>query len=1158
MEGEEEEQDEGTDAEADDDDATGAGVGARGSRTGGTGRRRGGAPTRGGAGAGAGRGGGAHARGDGDEQLSNGDEDDAEESGESGGEMLFGGIIYVKRLDYYTPSIQLMFCYGWLCPRLLEPGVSFAKAYNTPGYEGMMGSTNANNVTRNCWLNSGRADWVRPHLMTFIRDAHAAAAVPGGPPLPPAVVGKALIELVRGSVRITAVPFLGSDDIEDYSFYNTNTGKVVESTEELLDQLRAALATRASTASSTSQVDAASPPDEHTGVEGGTGLVGNHENNNTTADPRMNFKVIGEIGRTTIVKTRKTLTLGMIDEALSRTNVIKAEGSDPEYYAPVIQRLKSELVVAKAGGGKSVNLDAPALDAAWLHDGIKKMNRYYKDEKNQLQDYGGYLYDKFSAAVQAKDLVTMALCLRQVEVAEGKSGNNPFVCSPWYRQYEVDLSQDPSYTPSIHDAAPIEIDEGPRVYELQSDDDEDDGGGDDGTGTGGAGRATANVKAESDMEIEECGEVGEERAVGDKSKAPAMEMDRDGRDDNMVSKRQKKASGSAGDCNDGLRAVAGNSFAGASATMVLGGDASNGEAAAAAAASAVTGGSGGRKTTGEGDYVDMEEEKEEGGEDDGSLAIGTKIRKFFPECNSWHNGVIEAVPAPGDKSDYFHARYDDGDDEDLDESEAKEHAHCWKYWSGIQSNGDHDTATDPQRPLFSDARCSERLYTDTVKLLFCYGMTSDQVRAKETPHEVSKVDGFDGIVPPGATRNDKEALKKYWQRNKQRITAALEFIRGAHAAAALPGGNLLPQVAVGKALVELVNGDGHDGGENITASPFLGSNELSEYSFFKTNSGEPVGKTHELLGRLRATLAARAPAPRISVMGANGTSQMLRRPLWSRCGPHYTPDMKTLLCYMWLNDRTRGETYAAAARLPGYGGAWRADKENTINHYYCDRGRHGDNAHRVEIIAYLRGVHAAAAVPGGPPLPPAAVGKIPADLVQNGANIIAVPDLGSARAEDYSFFETNTGEPVEQTQALIALLRAALAPRASAVGLGGGGIFDGANSGATPPATMPSSSAPPAQDILGVLAISVLPPSAQHGTVRDALRNNPSAVAFAAASEEMAQQQAATAAALPSGEAMSGGSGAWSGMGSGGLIGRSEDDLLECWPIYRRRYWTGR
>ena len=682
------------DYDDDDDAAPGAGAvtaGARGNRAGGTGRQRGGAPTRGGAGAGgAGRGGGAHARGDGDEQLSNGDEDDAEESG---GEMLFGGIIYVKRLDYYTPSIQLMFCYGWLCPRLLEPGVSFAKAYNTPGYEGMMGSTNANNVTRNCWLNSGRADWVRPHLMTFIRDAHAAAAVPGGPPLPPAVVGKALIELVRGSVRITAVPFLGSDDIEDYSFYNTNTGKVVESTEELLDQLRAALATRASTASSTSQVDAASPPDEHTGVEGGTGLVGNHENNNTTADPRMNFKAIGEIGRTTIVKTRKALTPDMIEEALSGRNIIKAEGSDPEYYAPVIQRLKSELVVTMAGGKTSVNVDAPALDAAWLHDGIKKMNRYYKDEKNQLQDYGGYLYDRFSAAVQAKDLVTMALCLRQVEVAEGNSGDNPFVCTPWYRQYEVDLWKDPTYRPAVRDTKPVEIEDSPKVYEVQSDDDEDDDGDDDGTGavgTGGAGLAAVGVKAESDVEMEEAGEVGEERAVGAKSKAPEMEVDRDGRGDNMVLKRRKKTNGSAGDCNDGLRAVAGNSFAGAGAAMALGGDASNGEAAAAAA-SAVTGGTGGRKTTGEGGYDDMEEEKEEGGEDDGSLAIGTKIRKCFPECNSWHNGVIEAVPAPGHKSDYFHARYDDGDDEDLDESEAKEHAQCWKYWNATQSNGDHDT-----------------------------------------------------------------------------------------------------------------------------------------------------------------------------------------------------------------------------------------------------------------------------------------------------------------------------------------------------------------------------------------------------------------------------------------------------------------------------------
>ena len=163
-------------------------------------------------------------------------------------------------------------------------------------------------------------------------------------------------------------------------------------------------------------------------------------------------------------------------------------------------------------------------------------------------------------------------------------------------------------------------------------------------------------------------------------------------------------------------------------------------------------------------------------------------------------------------------------------------------------------------------------------------------------------------------------------------------------------------------------------------------------------------------------------------------------------------------------------------------------------------------------------------------------------LIDLADGITAVPSLSSDAISAYAFVKRTTGELVESTADRRRQVEGALASHAPFAE--NGGSANGANSGATPPATMPSSSAPPAQDILGVLAISVLPPSAQHGTVRDALRNNPSAVAFAAASEEMAQQQAATAAALPSGEAMSGGSGAWSGMGSGGLIGRSEDDLL--------------
>ena len=233
--GEEEEQDEEDDEGAgvndddySDDDGASAGAGAgrvaRGNRAGGTGRRRGGAPTRGGAGAGgAGRGGGAHARGDGDEQLSNGDEDDAEESS---GEMLFGGIIRVKRLDHYTPTIRLLLCYGWLCPRLLDLE-QFQYVWKTPGYEGLRAShhltevdnTAARDVVKKCWKDAekGRKVEVRPRLFAHIRGAHAAAAVPGGPPLPPAVVGKALIDLVCAGDSVTAVPFLGSDNIEDYS-----------------------------------------------------------------------------------------------------------------------------------------------------------------------------------------------------------------------------------------------------------------------------------------------------------------------------------------------------------------------------------------------------------------------------------------------------------------------------------------------------------------------------------------------------------------------------------------------------------------------------------------------------------------------------------------------------------------------------------------------------------------------------------------------------------------------------------------------------------------------------------------------------------------------------------------------------------------------------
>ena len=128
----------------------------------------------------------------------------------------------------------------------------------------------------------------------------------------------------------------------------------------------------------------------------------------------------------------------------------------------------------------------------------------------------------------------------------------------------------------------------------------------------------------------------------------------------------------------------------------------------------------------------------------------------------------------------------------------------------------------------------------------------------------------------------------------------------------------------------------------------------------------------------------------------------------------------------------------------------------------------------------------------------------------------------------------------------------ALATRASLPSCASANSIVGTNSGSTPLAAVPS--AVPIQDVLGVLAISVLPPSARHGTVRDALRNNPSAIAFAAASEEMAQQQATAAAAtLPSGEAGGSGSGALgsstavsaaSMVGSGGLIFLPREDLL--------------
>ena len=215
-------------------------------------------------------------------------------------------------------------------------------------------------------------------------------------------------------------------------------------------------------------------------------------------------------------------------------------------------------------------------------------------------------------------------------------------------------------------------------------------------------------------------------------------------------------------------------------------------------------------------------------------------------------------------------------------------------------------------------------------------------------------------------------------------------------------------------------------------------------------------------------------------------------------------------------------------------------KNRTQTYYYNHRDTNGG---RFKALNCIRAAEANADAANGQVLHEVFEGKRLVDLADN---ITAVPSLSTDDISAYAFVNRTTGELVESTADRRRQVEEALAARAP-FAENGGSIFDGANSGAAAPAAMPAPSAVPIEDVLGVLAISFLPPSTQHGSVRDALRNNPSAVAFAAMSEEMAQQQAATAAAaatLPSGGAVGSGSGAWSGMGSGGLIERSEDDLL--------------
>ena len=251
-------------------------------------------------------------------------------------------------------------------------------------------------------------------------------------------------------------------------------------------------------------------------------------------------------------------------------------------------------------------------------------------------------------------------------------------------------------------------------------------------------------------------------------------------------------------------------------------------------------------------------------------------------------------------------------------------------------------------------------------------------------------------------------------------------------------------------------------------------------------------------------------------------------------------------CFALLDPRTRDLDFEKASQKPGYALMYPSDKpkreRNNQNKQWLRQK--GNTVASQSSLKCIREAEANADAASGQVLNKVFEGKRLVDLADD---ITAVPSLSSDAISAYAFIKRYTGELVESTADRRRQVEEALATRAP-FAENGGSIVDGANSGATAQAAMPSAvtSTPPAQDILEMLSVLVLPRSTQHGSVRDALRNNPSAVVFAAMSEEMAQRQtaAATAATLPSGETEGSGSGAWSGMTSGGLIVRSEDDLL--------------
>ena len=203
----------------------------------------------------------------------------------------------------------------------------------------------------------------------------------------------------------------------------------------------------------------------------------------------MTFEPTAVINVRQIEKAKKALTVEAADAALRA--IVKVEGADPKYYGVVdevrVEVLGGQVDAPTSASTRSINLAAECLNADWLHHGTKKLHRYFGLE-NPLDDLGAYLYKAWKTAVQEKNLVAMALHLRQVEVYEKFPGKHQL--APWYRQYVLDWERERSHHSSVDH--PIEISDDP-TFDLTTEGEEDEP-----TSACSAGAGKARIKEEED------------------------------------------------------------------------------------------------------------------------------------------------------------------------------------------------------------------------------------------------------------------------------------------------------------------------------------------------------------------------------------------------------------------------------------------------------------------------------------------------------------------------------------------------------------------------------------------------------------------------------------------------------------------------------------